>query len=226
MSLFNFFKAKRKEPEKPIINYDRVNLDIYHDNAFLRYSYKNILIDTQIVDIQSEGEADLSISGDTVIVNYQGQYFGALDQEPKISRMIIDFKNRGDIVIAKFDGPKSLYIGFYIDYRKKYEAADYETYEIKGAKKKSIIYDFENRQDFYSCLKDWTPLTIEEKENKFLVCLTSGEDIGEISKKDAAKIEESNGPLFTIDLSSDVIEKGDDYIEVYKCNLLVVTDKF
>lgn len=35
MSLFNFFKAKRKEPEKPIINYDRVNLDIYHDNAFI-----------------------------------------------------------------------------------------------------------------------------------------------------------------------------------------------
>lgn len=216
MGIFDFFKKTAVNQPDPKV-YD-VSLYTYVGDSFLKYYYKNVPFNNNSGDYPS-GNAEISIYDNIVNIGCSGQIIGSLT-DPKITQMILDFFKKSEAVIAKFDSPNTVKIGFYINYKKKYSDRPYKIYSLKGQNKKSIISEYEKRSEIIGTCKDWTPITFEEYENKIIAYLPDGDDIGELSKSDAKKIGNyESADAFIINLQKDI---DDNFEEHYSCNVAVI----
>lgn len=107
----------------------------------------------------------------------------------RMAQMIIDFMNRNEKVLARFDSPNTLQIAFYrklLEQLKEYENI---TCKITNTSKKDEITETRRYEYLeYAEENDLVKIEYNDDTEKYLLRDDSGNEIGELSKSDSKKV--------------------------------------
>lgn len=155
---------------------------------YLVYSYTKVPINTD-ENAYYHGDVNFLVNDNSVEVCLDGSIVGVVSHEGK-AQMIIDFINRNEKVLARFDSPGTLRIAFYKKLLDQLKECESSIFKITSTSKRDEFTEtprYENL-DFMD-ENDLVKIEYNDDTEKYLLRNDAGDEIGELSKSDSKKIE-------------------------------------
>lgn len=183
-------EAKKMEEErirklKEYINYPFASR--LSDGWYLVYSYSKIPVSVDKTAFY-HGNVKFIPKNDSVDILLDENIVGTVEKTG-ISKMIIDFLNRDEKVLGKFDSESTVYIAFYKQILKQVEGCENIICKLTNTSKKDEDTDtrrYENLE--YMEENDLVKIEYNDDTEKYLLRDDSGNEIGELSKSDSKKV--------------------------------------
>lgn len=165
------------------------------DGWYLIYSYAKVSVDTN-ESAYYHGDVDFLINNDSVEISLNDNVVGTVSHKQK-AQMIIDFMNRNEKVLARFDSPNTLQIAFYRRLLDQLKECENFTFKITGTSKRDEFTEtprYENLE--FMDENDLVKIEYNDDTEKYLLRNDVGDEIGELSKSDSKKVEKKEDDGF------------------------------
>lgn len=154
---------------------------------YLLYAYTKVSINTDETAYY-HGDVQFLINNDSVDVSLNNNIVGNVSNK-RMAQMIIDFMNRNEKVLARFDSPNTLQIAFYRKLLEQLKEHENITCKITNTSKRDEITET-RRYEYLEYVEENDLVKIEYNDDteKYLLRDDSGNEIGELSKSDSKKV--------------------------------------